>query len=150
MSSDELKTILEELPTINGIEVSFGSGFSTFCDPAGGNVVQITFTAVPGDVAELQVDDNTLVDTLGAGTVGSGQVLIASDGASLQGIESRAGTTSVDVCNNHGICDHFTGQCRCFPGWTSSDGTHAYGTTGDCGHRAPTRTSLRRHKFYED
>lgn len=37
----ELKAILEELPTIDAVDVSYDSGFSTFCDATGGHIVQV-------------------------------------------------------------------------------------------------------------
>lgn len=143
-TNDELKAYLEELPTVGAVQVQFDDGFTTFCDPAGMHVVQITFTAVPGDVPAIVVEDNALIDTLGLGTVGSGEITIATDGAALGTWSSRAGTTTVDVCNNHGLCDSFRGQCRCFPGWASSDGAGHYGIYGDCGYRVPSPSDLRR------
>jgi hypothetical protein len=148
-TSDDLKAQLEELPTIGGVEVQFEEGFTAFCDPAGGNVVRITFTAVPGDVPAIVVSQNALIDTLGLGTVGSGEVAIATDGDSLGPWSSRRGTTTVDVCNNHGLCDSFRGQCRCFPGWASSDGAGNYGIYGDCGYRVPTPSNLRRRSAFD-
>ena len=149
-TNEELKTYLEELPNIGALEVQFDDGFSTFCDPAGMHVVRITFTAVPGDVPAIVVENNALIDTLGLGTIGSGEVAIAADGATLGVWSSRAGTTTVDVCNNHGLCDSFRGQCRCFPGWASSDGAGHYGIYGDCGYRVPSSSTLRRRPAFDN
>jgi len=75
-------------------------------------------------------------------------------------IASVQGTTETAVCNNRGICDPvtgtmryavhvvhvdvlfiydmcivFSGICKCFPNWYSSDGNGNPGNLGDCGFR---------------
>ena len=51
------------------------------------------------------------------------------------GIKSIKGTTENLPCNNRGICDTTLGACKCFTGWSSSDGEGRPGMLGDCGYR---------------
>lgn len=44
---------------------------------------------------------------------------------------------TLEVCSNHGICDYVIGECKCLPGWGSSDGSGGLGSKRDCGHRLP-------------
>jgi hypothetical protein len=64
---------------------------------------------------------------------------IFSDGKSVQvgstTLYSVPGNTETAVCNNHGLCDTFTGLCTCFADWSSSDGAGGPGPLGDCGYR---------------
>ena len=50
-----------------------------------------------------------------------------------------APTPELHTCSNHGICDHTSGQCECFKGWGSSDGSGNLGPLNDCGHRLKLR-----------
>ena len=44
------------------------------------------------------------------------------------------GTKEDEVCSLHGICDHVTGECRCFDNYLSSDADGNFGLRNDCGH----------------
>eukprot|EP00970_Alexandrium_tamarense_P019447 scaffold14050_cov255-Alexandrium_tamarense.AAC.3 len=55
----------------------------------------------------------------------------------LDGVDPLTG--SLESCSRHGICDHDTGNCRCFRGWGSSDGNGNLGSLNDCGHRLSLR-----------
>ena len=40
-------------------------------------------------------------------------------------------------CSNRGVCNRATGQCSCFTGFCSSNGTTlSAGTTGDCSFKS--------------
>lgn len=38
------------------------------------------------------------------------------------------------------LCDRTTGECSCFPGWSSSNGAGGIGDRSDCGYRVPMTT----------
>eukprot|EP00981_Chlorochromonas_danica_P002081 scaffold423_cov185-Ochromonas_danica.AAC.5 len=111
---------------------------STLCHSAGSQVAILLFTHTHGDLPAVQVDNSLLQDSINSnGELGSGTVNIFQDGASVLGLQSVRGTTETDICNNRGLCNYQTGQCQCFPTWTSSDGARQgqSGDTGDCGYR---------------
>ena len=47
--------------------------------------------------------------------------------------ESVTGVAQNVECSNRGLCNHLTGQCKCFDGFTSSNGAGATGARADCG-----------------
>lgn len=51
--------------------------------------------------------------------------------------EHRAGTKENAICGDHGLCDYTLGECRCYTGYSSSDGNGGKGSIGDCGYRVP-------------
>jgi hypothetical protein len=111
---------------------------SSFCDPDGQQIAIIEFTHTHGDLPAIQVDNEFLVDSVhSTGLYGSGRIKVYTDGLEVYGLKSIKGTTENDFCNNRGLCNRVTGQCECFPTWTSSNGARQGGPgyTGDCGYR---------------
>ena len=49
-------------------------------------------------------------------------------------LQTWDGTTENAVCNNRGLCDPYSGFCKCFKGFYSSDGAGRGGSLNDCGH----------------
>lgn len=111
---------------------------TTFCNTAGSQIAIVVFSFTHGDVPALTVNNSLLANTLTTDIrPGSGVINVFADGEVVSGYTSIAGTTEVDVCNNRGLCDYMTGECKCFQDWTSSDGQRQGGPgyTGDCGAR---------------
>uniref|UniRef100_A0A7S3JTR5 EGF-like domain-containing protein n=1 Tax=Aureoumbra lagunensis TaxID=44058 RepID=A0A7S3JTR5_9STRA len=124
---------LEQLSTINDIEITFSGGERDFslCDEFGTTAL-ITFLTEHGDVPSLNY-------TLYPGKAGiNPQISIFTDGtasALRPALESVMGTKEEAECSNHGTCDTATGQCLCYRGFTSSNGLgrNEAGVLGDCG-----------------
>jgi len=136
-SQAEVQRILERLQTIGQVDVSFSTfdedAFSNgetgedagdvACNTDGDNLMSITFITELGNVPDLQIvtDGDDM------------QIAIHTDGSG----HSQMGTVENAVCSNRGLCDHSTGECRCFEGFGSSDGTNHPGNRGDCGYIEP-------------
>ncbi len=67
-------------------------GSGVLCDSGGGNVAEITFITEHGNVPPLLVNTDSLV---------GGAADLYTDGASINGVDSRIGTTEELVCSNH-------------------------------------------------
>lgn len=136
-----LKTALELLPTIGNVEVNFDKYDHTddsadtadniACTADGTNLITVVFTTELGDVPALKfVEDG--VDSID----------IFTDGTTATDYEgnpkdSYPGTFENEVCGRRGVCDFTTGQCKCYTGFGSSDGSGGPGTRGDCGYQEP-------------
>lgn len=123
----ELKSALEALDTVHGVQVSISNSGTQLC-PAAGATTSITFTHNPGNLPRLQVDNH-----LTGGTV---QLSISHSGTTglYDGIGASVdGTRESVYCSNRGLCDFSTGVCACGTGFASSNGAGASGTLGDCG-----------------
>lgn len=110
----------------------------SFCDSHATQLALIHFTHTHGNLPAIQVDNSYLQDVVNSnGELSSGTITVYTDGQSVFGLQSIAGTTETSLCNNRGLCDFSTGLCRCFDTWTSSDGARQgqAGSTGDCGYR---------------
>lgn len=144
ISAFDLKVLLDALPTIGQVTVSYSRGF-TLCSnefspllPASGNVASITFVTEPGDVPAIVVLDQNAALLTG---VLDNSVALATDGQSLTYATgsgtalatSVAGTTVNLPCNGRGTCNSATGACACYVGYASSNRMGIYGTSGDCG-----------------
>ncbi|CAM9276828.1 unnamed protein product [Hapterophycus canaliculatus] len=129
-SSAELKEALEGLATVDVVSVAIETGF-TVCQEDGVDVTSVTFITQHGDVPLLLADVSLLIDDRNGGAPGSGNVTVA---------EHVEGTTEEETCSNHGLCDRHTGECSCFPGWSSSNGAGEIGDRSDCGYRVPMTT----------
>jgi len=126
----ELQEILEKLQTIGQVEVRYSAysvsgdeADNVACTSEGGSHIAIEFVTELGNVPDLQHiaqgDDMT--------------IRLMSDG---QG-SSQMGTMENVECSNRGLCDYGTGECRCFLGHGSSDGSGNAGNRGDCGYIEP-------------
>ncbi|CAM9541707.1 unnamed protein product, partial [Phaeothamnion confervicola] len=144
-TAEELEAAIEALSTVGTALVTFNGGVMTFCSPFGADTVAaVSFLTEHGDVPALIVDVSELVNEVdGDGSYGSGNITVATDGASLLGLPSVRGETEEVTCSNRGLCDRATGVCGCFRNWGSSNGYGGIGISGDCGYRVPTTTSLR-------
>jgi hypothetical protein len=139
-----LKLLLEELPTVNEVSVSYSSGFS-FCDnanapavPASQNIIAVTFISQHGDVSRLVVLDDHgqtltgLLDNI-IDVSSDGESMSVTTSGGLYTLSSVTGNKENAPCSNRGQCDRTAGQCKCFPGFQSSDGKGRPGRLGDCG-----------------
>jgi len=88
------------------------------CTADKSNQVLIQFLTELGDVPDATI----ILD-------GVEEVEVHTDGQGL----SVLGTKENIVCNGRGLCDHSNGWCKCFEGFTSSDGQGREGERGDCG-----------------
>jgi hypothetical protein len=59
---------------------------------------------------------------------------------------SVKGTKNYVECSNRGQCDYDSGQCKCVPGFESSDGLGGRGHRGDCGHRYESNVRFVHHE----
>ncbi|ETN02121.1 hypothetical protein PPTG_16769 [Phytophthora nicotianae INRA-310] len=130
-TTQQLKTLLLELPSIQGIDVSF-SGSQTCETPA--NLARLTFTQNFGNLPTIVVQGNEM-------SAGS-SVVAAGGGNVISNVVSVDGTKESEVCSNRGYCDDTNlGRCICHTGYTNSDGNGSISTLefnrGDCG--APSR-----------
>lgn len=128
----DLKAALEKIDTINGVTVTLSGSGSTICD-SDGATTSITFTNNPGDLPELQIQDRL--------KGGTSMLSISSGGASgaYDSVGASVDGTREEVdCSNRGTCDTNTGVCKCYPGFSSSDGAGGAGTLGDCGYGTTT------------
>ncbi|KAL3660226.1 hypothetical protein V7S43_014757 [Phytophthora oleae] len=127
----QLKALLLELPSIQGVDVSY-SGSQVCETPA--NLARLTFTQNFGNLPTIVTDSSSMCT--------DSSVVVAGGGSSITGVTSVDGTKESEVCSNRGYCDDLTvGQCICHTGYTNSDGNGNVGTLefnrGDCG--APSR-----------
>lgn len=137
VSDTELKAALEKLSNIGSVEITYTSkvaavtGGSTedeiteankACTSDGSNTVLVKFLTELGDLPEL----SSVLD-------GVTSILVNSDGTGL----SVLGTKMNAECSGRGRCDYSTGVCKCYVGFSSSDGKGGEGTRGDCGFVEP-------------
>ena len=123
-TAGDIEAALEALPSIEDVSVVFSD--SAACTTSG-NTMTVLFHTENGDLPSIQVVANTGF-TLGTDL---------DFPATLQASEVVRGTTENEECSGRGLCQHETGQCACFPGFGSSDGSGGPGGRGDCGYREP-------------
>jgi len=110
-----------------------------FCNIYGDQIAVISFDTTHGNLPPITSVTSKLsyVDSLGV--TGAPSITVYADGESVSSgdyvLTSIKGTTENAVCNNRGICDESSGQCSCFPTWSSSDGQGGPGNKNDCGYR---------------
>lgn len=144
-SAADIRSLLEDLPTIGGISVSFSRGVS-FCNadfapsfPASGNVVSVTFLSEHGDLPSLVVLNqrgSLLSDTIDNSVEVhvDGDTCTYSTATGSASVYSVTGTKESLPCSGRGACDPGSGACKCYPGFASSDGRGGAGSMGDCGY----------------
>ena len=113
-SAETVMHALWALQTVDLIEVSFGAGGAACA--TGGVAIAVTFTGNLGNVPML-----------------SASVASLSAGATVAFAETTAGTKENVACSDRGICDESLGICKCFQGYSTSDGNGGEGRRGDCG-----------------
>mmetsp|Transcript_6213 Transcript_6213/g.9365 ORF Transcript_6213/g.9365 Transcript_6213/m.9365 type:complete len:755 (+) Transcript_6213:104-2368(+) len=127
-NASDLESYLEELYTINDVEVTIIGPETTICESSN---VTIEFKSEFGDLPLLVLNSTVLDHTMNN-----------HFGRFLANVtELRAGT-KVDVeCSAMGLCDQDTGRCQCMEGYSSSDGTlTSPGERGDCSYYNPYYT----------
>ena len=112
-----LKSKLESLSTITGVNVQSNDGSDSVCVGGGTTNVDIRFTHQFGDLPLITLDTSSLSGFSTTPTV----------------TESTKGTKEEAECSNRGHCDRTRGRCKCFDGVCSSDGSGNLGQRGDCG-----------------
>jgi hypothetical protein len=108
------------------------------CSPATAttkNVIKITFPIDHGDLPSLGADTTLL--TLSTATPPKGTIVLAENGAMIDGFASQTGTKENVMCSNKGICNSELGVCMCTTGYGSSDGQGNHGSRSDCGFIQP-------------
>jgi hypothetical protein len=107
----EVMDALRALNSIGTVEVSFSTG-EVACSSSG-VAINVNFTSEFGDLPILVASSISVT--------------------SVTIVEKQQGTKENIECSGQGICDHDTGMCKCFAGFSSSDGFNGEGTRGDCG-----------------
>ena len=144
-SRQEVERILKELPTIEDVIVTFSSeSHDRVCVGSDGeaNVVSVRFLYEIGDLPPLVADTSELF----FGHDGTrGKVYIATNGETIHGVSSVAGSRERLECSGRGLCNRDSGICECFPGYASSNGLNRNerGTRGDCGYLIGDKLLLR-------
>jgi hypothetical protein len=123
-TQQQVQDALEGLDSIGKVNVTFTMGTSA-CNV--GNSILVKFLTEMGNLPDIGVD---LLDGLGNRQMATNHRLqVNVDGAGLSVMGSKA---SIE-CSGRGKCIRATGQCKCYQGYTSSDGDGRPGTSGDCG-----------------
>eukprot|EP00601_Ochromonadales_sp_CCMP2298_P000370 CAMPEP_0173180592 /NCGR_PEP_ID=MMETSP1141-20130122/6800_1 /TAXON_ID=483371 /ORGANISM="non described non described, Strain CCMP2298" /LENGTH=1152 /DNA_ID=CAMNT_0014103457 /DNA_START=210 /DNA_END=3668 /DNA_ORIENTATION=- len=118
-SADQLVKLLEELPTLGRVQVSYDEGQTNLCSAPNNYRARVTFVSLVGPVALLEVVNQNVL-----GHPGEVTVTRLSEGV-VEGLFE---------CSGKGDCDRFTGRCKCWNNYGSSDGIGGPGDRGDCGH----------------
>jgi hypothetical protein len=114
---ESVESILRALsPEYFGQVTVTGAGV---CVP--GSDIEVTFLKAAGNAVRLFAEAVTDSSTQGS-TAPMVSVAVL-----------REASTENAPCSNRGVCDTGNGQCRCFPGFFSSDGNGNPGVRGDCG-----------------
>lgn len=113
-----LETALEMLRSIGQVTVVGDTASSPLCS-GGGSATVITFETELANVPLVTTTTTTLTKSGGSATA-----IIAT---------TTGGKGIILECGGKGICDKPSGTCKCWDGWTSSDGFGAHGQRGDCG-----------------
>ena len=108
-----VENALKHMKTVGNASVAYSTGVSA-CTSNGANIANVTFFSEIGNLPLL----TAVADKLG------GSVAIT---------EKVKGTKQNLLCSWQGTCDTTLGECRCFDGFSSSDGNGMDGLRGDCG-----------------
>jgi len=118
----QLKALLDAVPTIGGVLVSFSQATGMVCSSST-QVVTIEFTSAFGALPVMTHGSKSAYIS----TLKVDKVLTCPTG--VKDCTLRAART----CATNGVCDSTTGVCTCFRGFESGDGAGNIGTRGDCG-----------------
>eukprot|EP01029_Cantina_marsupialis_P032301 TRINITY_DN9728_c0_g1_i1.p1 TRINITY_DN9728_c0_g1~~TRINITY_DN9728_c0_g1_i1.p1 ORF type:complete len:668 (-),score=245.26 TRINITY_DN9728_c0_g1_i1:220-2223(-) len=120
-----VKTALESIPSISGVNVLFESG-ALMCDNGAGLLqgISIEFTQDFGNL-----------DYMEPLAYGAGVTTFDYHTGTLGSYTPTDGTKESENCSNRGTCDSITGICSCFTDFGSSDGYNAIGIRNDCGYK---------------
>jgi hypothetical protein len=131
---DAVKAALEELSTVGEVDVAFSGEAAAACSNSVNSVMLVDFLTELGDLPSLSGSNALLQDRInGNAQDGSGSLVFATGGETLQGEASVKGTRENAFCSNHGICDFATGVCTCHANYGGSDGKGGPGTIANCG-----------------
>jgi len=126
---DEVQSAMNAIDSIGEVNVTYTDPSLPACTIGGLNRIVITFLSDFGNLPDLKPEfDNPAISI-------SKKFQVNTDGAGL----SVKGTKTNLECSGRGTCDRSNGQCKCFKGYTSSDGRQKRGerptpgTRGDCG-----------------
>lgn len=116
-------------------DIIIPTSLTPLCSTTGNQAIIVSFASTHGPLPALQ----PTITRLSTGSTSiRAAVTVLSDGATLSvggsTLYSVSGSTETAVCNNHGLCDQTTGECKCFSGWSSSDGAGGEGRLNDCGY----------------
>jgi len=111
-------TALKNMRTLGNFTMAYTTGQTAFCTAGGTNPVSLEFFSELGDLPSIVAD----VGGLNGGNSG------------LAVVEIMKGSKQVLECGGQGICNDMTGECACFKGYSSSDGSGNAGLRGDCGN----------------
>jgi hypothetical protein len=130
----QVKAAMEELTGVGRVNVKFTRKHNTtdsdhdractatYAEET--NHVQIQFLDQLGNLPTMK--HSLRPDSSGQGIL---YMIVNADGNAM----SVKGTKTNFECSNRGICDRLLGTCRCFTGYTSSNGELKPGDRGDCG-----------------
>jgi len=123
----DIEAALEALTSVGDVTVGFNAAASQACSTGGTTTITVTFRTENGDVPPIEVVEGA----------GFSQGVDLTLPGSLKAAQASAGTTEHSVCSERGICNHETGNCECFLGYGSSDGSGGPGSIANCGFIEP-------------
>jgi hypothetical protein len=136
-STTELKHILDNIPSIGHVDVSYSIG-SRLCSFDGSNVVTITFLDLFGPLPPLTCDvmDSYIGNSSSFVEIKSAASSFMTDGLGRNFMTVKGSKDNFE-CSNRGICNLDSGICTCFDGheggYGPSDGHGSVGQRDDCG-----------------
>ena len=118
-TTDDVKVALEKVSTFGNVSVDLSDSSlpNVLCSSGGVQKFLVTFQTVHGDLP--------LINVYQSSGLSAGGFIVT---------EYVKGTKENKECSGRGICDHTTGLCNCFIGFSSSNGRGNMGTINDCGY----------------